>query len=137
MSSRAFQEAAENLLCGRNRPVPIHRQVKRRQYTQGPRGLVVNGVPSPVHVRRWSGAHQRRNRLLRYQDAGDDGGNEAGVKTQVNNVVDEVADGPRKEEAAALRSDPTPGEQQVSKNHTHDGDPEPLVYHESGEGNNR
>jgi hypothetical protein len=39
------------------------------------------------------------------------------------------------EEAAALRGNPTPGNQQVSENHTHHRESKPLMENKSGKAN--
>ena len=93
ISQRAFPEAAENLLYGRERPVPIDRQVKPRQHDHDLRELVVKSIPAPVHVRRGFRSGQRRNSLLRYQNAGEDHGSDTGEKTQVEKVVNARAGG--------------------------------------------
>jgi hypothetical protein len=85
-SPRASRDADEKLLSGREHPVPIHRKVKPGQHDYNLREQVVQEIPAPIHLRRGIRANQRRNRLLRYQNAGEDHGGDAGEKTQVEKL---------------------------------------------------
>src|SRR5262245_6119692 len=89
-------------------------------------------IPAPVHFRRGSLAGQSRDRLLRNQNAGKNYRDDGSKKTQVQKIVDASADGFLSEYAAALASDPAPGEQQVSENHAYHCEAKPLVNNQSG-----